>query len=31
MVPQYLEQDITGKTLRVIRLGGVVVTMMIGE
>jgi hypothetical protein len=31
MVRQYVEQDSTGKTLRVMRLGGSVVAMMIGE
>jgi hypothetical protein len=31
VVWQYVEQDSTGKTLRVMRLGGSVVAMMIGE
>jgi hypothetical protein len=31
IVRQYVEQDSTGKTLRVMRLGGSVVAMMIGE
>jgi hypothetical protein len=31
IVQQYVEQDSTGKTLRVMRLGGSVVGMMIGE
>jgi hypothetical protein len=31
IVRQYVEQDSTGKTLRVMRLGGSMVAMMIGE
>jgi hypothetical protein len=31
MVPQYVEQDSTGKILRVMQLGGSVIAMMIGE
>jgi hypothetical protein len=31
MVRQYVEQESTGKTLGVMRLGGSVVAMMIGE
>jgi hypothetical protein len=31
IVRHYVEQDSTGKTLRVMRLGGSVVAMMIGE
>jgi hypothetical protein len=31
MVPQYVEQESTEKTLPVMRLGGSVVAMMIGE
>jgi hypothetical protein len=31
IVAQYVEQESTGKTLRVMRLGGSVVAMMIGE
>jgi hypothetical protein len=31
MVPQYVEQDSTGKTVQVMRLGGSVISMMIGE
>jgi hypothetical protein len=31
IVRQYVEQDSAGKTLRVMRLGGSVVAMMIGE
>jgi hypothetical protein len=31
IVPRYVEQDSTGKTLRVMRLGGSVVAIMIGE
>jgi hypothetical protein len=31
MVRQFVEQESTGKTLRVMRLGGSVIAIMIGE